>query len=229
MTVLGIECSAVTASCAVLRDGELLCEAYNATRLTHSQTLMPMLQDMLRNAHLSLSEIDCFAVAAGPGSFTGLRIGIAAVKGIAMALQKPCCAVSTLEAMAYGMPFDGVLVPCMDARCNQTYTAAFRRENGVLTRLFEDVAIPIAELEEKLRAIGEPALLFGDGAELCAAQFADRIPTSLAPAPWRKQRAVGVCLAAEQAPTVDADALAPIYLRLPQAERELKRKTQEQA
>ncbi len=224
MRILGIECASVTASAAVWEDGVLLCEAFNATRLTHSQTLLPMVRDMLQNARLRLEDTDCFAVAAGPGSFTGLRIGIAAVKGMAMALDKPCAGVSTLEAMAYGFPAAGAVVaPVMDARCSQVYAAAFAYENDLPRRLWDDMAVSIDELGDRLAALGRPALLVGDGAKLCLDRLGARCPDlRLAPAHLRYARAAGVCLAAAAAgrmgPVRD---LTPCYLRLPQAEREL--------
>ena len=217
MTVLGLECSATAASCAVVRDDALLCEAFSAVRLTHSQTLLPMMEDMLRNARLTLQDIDLFAVSRGPGSFTGLRIGIAAVKGMAQALGKPAAGVSTLEAMAFGFGGNGLLVPVMDARCNQTYTAAFRGTE----RLWEDMAIEIPELGERIRGLGEPVTLVGDGAELVYSKLADSLPVRLAPACRRMQRACGVCFAAGKSAAEPPEALEPVYLRLPQAEREL--------
>lgn len=220
MTILGLECSAVAASCAVVRDGALLCEAFSAVRLTHSQTLLPMMEDMLRNARMTLADVDLFAVSRGPGSFTGLRIGIAAVKGMAQALGKPAAGVSTLEAMAFGYGGDGLLVPVMDARCNQTYTAAFRGTE----RVWEDMAIEIPELGERIRALGEPVTLIGDGAELVYGKLGGTLPVRLAPACRRMQRACGVCYATEKAEPVSPGALEPVYLRLPQAERELLRK-----
>lgn len=220
MTILGLECSAVAASCAITRDGVLLCEAFSAVRLTHSQTLLPMMEDMLRNARLTLQDVDLLAVSRGPGSFTGLRIGIAAVKGMAQALGKPVAGVSTLEGMAHGYGGDGILVPVMDARCNQTYTAAFRGTE----RIWEDMAIEIPALGERIRALNEPVTLIGDGAEMVYKQLAEQLPVRLAPACRRLQRASGVCFAAERAEAVAPEKLEPTYLRLSQAERMANRK-----
>lgn len=232
MRILGIECASVTASAAVWEDGALLCEAFNATRLTHSQTLLPMVRDMLQNARLRLAEIDGLAVAAGPGSFTGLRIGIAAVKGMAMALDIPCAGVSTLEAMAYGLPAHGaVVLPVMDARCGQVYAAAFACENDVPRRLWEDLAVSIDELGDRLASLGQSDLLLvGDGARLCYDRLRARCPgLRLAPAQLRAPRAAGVCLAAAAAGRMGpARDLTPCYLRLPQAERELRARQADQ-
>lgn len=208
MTILGLECSAKAASAAVTRDGELLCETFTCVPLTHSQTLLPMAEDMLKNANLTLSAIDCLAVAAGPGSFTGLRIGIAAVKGLAMGLEIPCCAVSTLEAMAYGLTvLDGTILPVMDARCGQVYTAAFDCDNGTLTRLCPDRAILLEQLFQKLKSkekspfpfCKKPFFLVGDGARMCYNSQKDQITDlRLCPPNLVMQRAAGVCLAAEE-------------------------------
>ena len=157
-TLLAVESSATPASCAVLRVEEsgatLLCESAVNTKLTHSQTLLPMITDMLKNAGLSLADIDALAVAAGPGSFTGVRIGVAAVKGLAFADDLPCVGVSTLEGMARrfeGVPFTGRVLTAMDARCQQIYTALFSCEKGSITRITPDEALPI----EEYRAICE--------------------------------------------------------------------------
>ncbi len=237
--VLAVESSAGPASCALLRvEGErqtVLCTASVNTRLTHSQTLMPMIGDMLRNAGLSLSDVNALAVAAGPGSFTGVRIGVAAVKGLAFPNDLPCVSVSTLEGMAYrlaGLPMTCDIVTAMDARRRQVYTALFSLENGVLTRVTEDEAVTLDELAPRLAARGRPILAVGDGAELCCAELAAVVPQLwLAPVGLSDQHAVGVARAAvpllASGAAVSGDALLPVYLRLPQAERELRRRQAE--
>ena len=173
MNILAIESSARSASCAVLRDGELLCRADQATGLTHSRTLMPMVESMLQNAELTPEDMDVIAAAAGPGSFTGLRIGVAVAKGLAWALEKPCAAVSTLEAMTAPLShMDAVVICAMDARRHQIYNALFRTRGGIWERNTPDRAIALEELAEELK--GEkrvpprfPQLVVGDGAELC--------------------------------------------------------------
>lgn len=233
-TLLAVECSATPASCALVRVEEggltLLCEAAANTKLTHSQTLLPMITDMLKNAGLSAADIDVLAVAHGPGSFTGVRIGVAAVKGLAFANDLPCVGVSTLEAMAArfdGVPYTGRILTAMDARCGQVYTALFSCENGVVTRLTPDEALPLAELKKRLKDETAPIVVMGDGAVLCYEALRDAVKgLQLAPAGLRLQHAVGVAICAaalfEQGQAVSGDALLPVYLRLPQAERELR-------
>lgn len=230
MKILAIESSAGPASCVVLEDGQILASSVIHTGLTHSQTLIPMVDAMLRNAGIAFSSIDLLAAAAGPGSFTGIRIGVAAVKGLAFAQDKPCIGVSTLAAMArtvQGLPFTGTVCPVMDARCHQVYTALFDCSEGKFTRMTEDQAISITDLGEKLVNLKKTVLFIGDGAEICYNMLASRVPgVRLAPAHLRYQNAAGVAMeaaaSAEQA--VSAAELMPVYLRLPQAERELKQR-----
>ena len=231
MKVLALDTSSKAASCALWDDGALKGEFYLNVGLTHSQTIMPMVQSLLQSTGAQLAEIDRFGVSTGPGSFTGLRIGLSAVKGMAMATGKPCVGVSTLEGLCRNIAcFQGYLVPVMDARCMQVYTALFRSENGVVTRLEEDMAIPLTQLEDKLRALPPaPMMLVGDGAALCLAQLAERLPgLQISPEGLRLQRAGSVALlAAESTRTVPAAELEPAYLRLPQAQRELMKKKEE--
>lgn len=221
--ILALDTSAKAASCAVYKDRLLLCESFSNSGLTHSVTLMPMVKDMLSNANISLDDIGLFAVSTGPGSFTGLRIGVSAVKGMAMASDKPCAAISTLEALAYNvLPFNGIISPAMDARRNQVYAAAFLGGGAKPERLMEDEALPVAELAERLKAYAKPVMLVGDGAELCYEAMRGTLDDiSLAPASLLHQRASGVCAAAANMTEYQSPGeLAPVYLRLPQAERE---------
>ena len=225
MKLLALESSAKAASCAVFAGGELLASAWQAAGLTHSRTLLPMVEDMLRNCGLAAADMDAFAVAAGPGSFTGLRIGVSAVKGLAWGLEKPCIPVSTLEAMAWPLAhLEGNIVCAMDARRQQIYNAVFLAEGGELTRLREDRAVSLEDAAADLAALGEPLTIVGDGAALCGDFFREKnIPCRLAPVHLRLQSAVGVGLAACRLwpdGAVDPQALAPVYLRLSQAERE---------
>lgn len=230
MRILAMDSSAVCASCALLEDGKLIGEQYLNVGLTHSQTMMPLVEHLLAAAHVTPAEVDGFAVNSGPGSFTGIRIGVAAVKGMAFGQEKPCVGISTLESMAYLFEgFDGVVCGAMDARCQQVYQALFEVRNGQVIRLCEDRALTIAELTDELKSLGKPVLLTGDGAHVCEPAFAEKgIAFRLAPPHLRYQRAYGVARAAEQAFAqgrgVDAAALLPTYLRLPQAQRELKRR-----
>ena len=226
MKVLALETSAKSVSVAVTEDGKVLASSYQNIGLTHSVTLMPLLDGMLKNAGLTLKDMDLLAVAAGPGSFTGLRIGVSALKGLAWAEDKPCCGVSTLEAMAQNArAFEGTVICAMDARRSQVYNALFRCESGVLTRLCPDRAIGLAELAEGLVSDPAPKLAVGDGAQLCCDYLTSHgIPCRLAPENIRYKSAVGVALAAEdmarRGETVSGRDLVPTYLRLSQAERE---------
>ena len=217
--ILGIDSSAITAGCALYDGGKVIAEQFLNTKHTHSQTLLPMVEDMLKSAEVKLADVDIIAVTAGPGSFTGLRIGIASVKGMAMGAGKRCVSISTLEAIAYNfIGVDGIICCAMDARCGQVYNALFRSENGVITRLCEDRAVKSADLYEELKKLEGNIILAGDGAEILYKATEESF--RLAPLPLRYQRGLGVCLAAEGKETIDAAALMPSYLRLPQAERE---------
>ena len=228
MLLFSLECSAAAASASLYREGKLLGEEFLNVPQTHSVTLLPMAKSLLEHTGISPAQIDYYAVSRGPGSFTGLRIGIAAIKGLAFPDDTPCIGVSTPEAIAYGLlGFEGTVIPMMDARCGQVYNALFRAEDGKLTRLCDDRALPIAELLEECKTFTEKIYLVGDGAELCYKTFAVIRAELLLPQ-LRFQRASGVAMAAqemvENGQTVTPDALMPIYLRLPQAERELKAK-----
>jgi tRNA threonylcarbamoyladenosine biosynthesis protein TsaB len=187
-----------------------------------------MAEDLLRNTETAISDVDVFAVAHGPGSFTGIRIGVATVKGLAWAAEKPAVGVSTLEAMAWhGLSAgEGTLVCCaMDARRNQVYNALFEITDGAPKRLCRDRAVSVPELAGELEGIGKPVFLVGDGAALCSSAFpALGIPFRLAPEPLREQSAWGVCMAAAGKAPVSAADLLPVYLRLSQAERERQQK-----
>ena len=226
MLILAFETSAKAASVALLEEGKLLGEAYQNTGLTHSQTLMVMAEDLLKQCGKTMADVTAVAVAEGPGSFTGVRIGVAAAKGLAWGGQLPCYGVSTLEAMAVSLGvYEGTVCACMDARRSQVYNALFRVEGGKLTRISEDRAIALAELKTELEHIDGPIFLVGDGAVLTYKTLSGEIPNLVLPPEHRlHQRAVGVALLAEQkqaaGETGDGNALSPNYLRLSQAERE---------
>ena len=228
MLILAMESTAKAASVALVRDGTLVAQSTQCSGLTHSRTLLPMAEDLLKNAGVKLSEVDRFAVAHGPGSFTGVRIGVAAVKGLAWAAEKPAVGVSTLEAMAWhGVAAgEGSLICCaMDARRNQVYNALFEIKNGTPVRLTEDRAISVDALVSDLKADSRTPFLVGDGAHLCKAALEDAV---LAPENLRMQSAWGVAMAALDKPDASADALQPVYLRLSQAERERQARLNEQ-
>ena len=223
MLILAFETSAKAGSVA-LHDGAcLLGESYCNTGLTHSQTLMTMAEDLLKNCGKTSQDVTAVAVAAGPGSFTGVRIGVAAAKGFAWGKEIPCYGVSTLEAMALGFGLqEGYVLPVMDARREQVYNALFYFENGKLQRKCDDRAISLSDLAEEIKALEGPIFLVGDGSVLCYNTLKDKIPGLVLPPEHRMhQRAVGVALAALLNPgDGDGNALSPNYLRLSQAERE---------
>lgn len=224
--ILAFETSAKAASVALMDQGILLAESYQNTGLTHSQTLLSMAEDLMKSCNVAAADIAAVAVAAGPGSFTGVRIGVAAAKGFAWGRDIPCYGVSTLEAMAAGLGvYEGYVVPTMDARRSQTYTAIFHAKAGVLTRVAEDQAISYAELGEKLKILKENVFLVGDGGKLCYNMLIETVPGLVLPPEHRlHQRSSGVALIAQQqidaGLTGDGASLTPNYLRLSQAERE---------
>ena len=226
MLLLAFETSAKAASVA-LHDGEkLLGESYQNTGLTHSQTLMVMAQELLAQCGHTPQEVTDVAVAAGPGSFTGVRIGVAAAKGFAWGGEIPCWGVSTLEAMARHLDiFDGNICCCMDARRSQVYNALFYVNQGVPERITEDRAIALSQLGAELKKLNGPVFLVGDGSILCYNTLLEEGIDLILPQPHRMhQRACGVALAAAAAlargECCDGATLVPNYLRLSQAERE---------
>ncbi len=221
MKILAIESSALAASVCVECDGKLVAEAFQNNGLTHSKTVMPMLENLLKTCGEELEDIDKIAVAAGPGSFTGLRIGVSVAKGLSWASGIPVCGVSTLEAMARQASFfEGVICPVMDARAGQVYNAMFKCKDGEITRICEDRAIAMNALLEDLKR-EERVLLLGDGAEMCYCECEKfGIAAVLPESAQRFPRACGVARAARDMEGVSPEKLEIYYLRLPQAERE---------
>ena len=222
MRILSIESSAKAASVAVTEDGALVSQYWQASGLTHSRTLLSMAEALLENLELKISDIDAIAIAKGPGSFTGVRIGVAAAKGLAWGASLPVCGVSTLEAMAYHLEDreGAIICPVMDARCNQVYNAKFIVIDGQITRLCEDRAITIQELIDEAKHDQKPYFLVGDGAVMCYNIFLKAGLAAFVPVkPLVLQSAWGVARAAEGKRFTPADDLAPNYLRLSQAER----------
>ena len=227
MIILSLDSTSVTASVAISENGVMLAENFINNGLTHSQTLMPMVEKTLNDSGKSIKDVDLFAVTNGPGSFTGVRIGIASIKGMADALNRDCFAVSTLEAIAEPLKNEDFIVcAVMDARCNQVYTAIF--DDG--KRLCEDKAILIDELGEELKQYNEPIIFIGDGAELCYNKLSEVLENvHLADESIRFAHASSICRLAEAKvnngeETTKSSKLIPFYLRLPQAERELNNK-----
>ena len=232
MLILAFETSAKAASVALMDEKKLLGEQYQNTGLTHSQTLMVMAQDLLNQCGKTVEDVTDVAVAAGPGSFTGVRIGVAAAKGFAWGRQLPCHGISTLEAMAQSLGiYSGYVCPVMDARRSQVYNALFHVDCGECTRIREDRAISLQDLGEDLQNLKEPVFLVGDGSILCYNSLLECVPGLVLPKEHRMhQRAVGVALCAarkvEAGEHPDGAALTPNYLRLSQAERERLEKQQ---
>lgn len=226
MLILAFETSAKAASVALMEDGKLLGESYQNTGLTHSQTLMVMAEDLLGQCGKTVADVTAAAVAAGPGSFTGVRIGVAAAKGFAWGREIPCFGVSTLEAMALSLgAWQGYVCPCMDARRSQVYNALFYVNRGEIQRLTPDRAIALCDLKKELENLQEPIFLVGDGSNLCYNTLLESVPGLVLPPEHRMhQRATGVALAAAKKLAAGVEcsgaALVPNYLRLSQAERE---------
>ena len=230
MVILGVDTSAVAAGAAIIKDGKLISETYINTGLTHSQTMLTLIDSALNAVDMSIDDVDAFAVSSGPGSFTGIRIGVSAVKGLCFAKNKPCFAVSTLEALANCADIDGFIIcPVMDARCMQVYTALFEKTDGEIKRVTEDAPKTLDELSAELQKINKKILLIGDGADISYKFLAEKgLDVRKFSEIFKFQHASGVAITAyrnynrgEEA--VSADNLVPSYLRLSQAERELKK------
>ncbi len=231
MKLLAIDSSGLVASAAIVTEDKLLAEYTMNYRKTHSQTLLPMIDAIVRMLDMELKDIDAIAVAAGPGSFTGLRIGSATAKGLGLALDKPVISVPTVDALAYNLyGTDKIICPIMDARRNQVYTGLYAYIENEFRVLEPQKAAGITELAEQVNDIGRAVIFLGDGVEVYQEQLKERItvPLAFAPLHLSKQRAASVgALGAEyykKGIFDDADSHEPVYLRVPQAERELAEK-----
>ena len=227
MKILALDSSGIVASVAIVEDNTLLAEYTVNYKKTHSQTLLPMLDEVAKMTELDLSTIDAIAVAAGPGSFTGLRIGSATAKGLALALKKPLVAVPTVEALAYNLyDTNGLICPIMDARRNQVYTGIYRFENHKLVTLEDQMAVSITDLLDKLNERGEPVTFLGDGVPVFEKTIGEnlKVPHTFAPAHVNKQRAAAVAALGEiyyrEGKLQSAAEHTPEYLRVSQAERD---------
>ena len=229
-TVLAIDTSGPVAGCAVLLGGKIVHQIAMNHGLTHSETIMPAVDEALSAVGLACRDVDVFAAVAGPGSFTGVRIGVCAAKGLAHGVGKPCCAVHALETLAmnfYG--FDGLCCPILDARRGQVYCAAFDMKDGMPVRALEDAAEPLADFLERLPTDRRLAFV-GDGVPVHAKAVREALGERalIAPAHLRDLRADAATILAARRPEtwVEARSLAPIYLRAPQAERERNKRVQ---
>lgn len=224
MNILGLECSAVSAGAAVVADGKLLSETYLNIGLTHSETLMPLVDTALKFAKLDVSDIDLFAVSNGPGSFTGLRIGVGSVKGLALGAGKPACGVSSLKALCYNVKnAPGLIAPIMDARRGEVYNGIYKWEGDTLCEIEPMRTIPVDKLAIECF---EGATFVGDGAAVHRERLCELLgdKAKFAPPALMYQRASSIAMAAINEKQVNAEELLPVYIRKPQAERELENK-----
>lgn len=227
MKVLALDSSGLVASVAIIEEDSLIAEYTVNYKKTHSQTLLPMMDEIVRMTESDLSSVDAIAVAKGPGSFTGLRIGAATAKGLGLALKKPIIGIPTVEGLAMNLYGTNALIcPLMDARRNQVYTGIYRFLDGRLQIVKDQVPVGIEEIIEALNLIGEEVVFLGDGVSVYKEVIKERIAVSyhFAPAHVNKQRAAAVGVRAfdyfEKGMYVSADEFEPEYLRLSQAERE---------
>lgn len=224
MKILSLDTTADVCSAAITEGETLIAEITVNTGNTHSQTLLPAIEQILKISENTVGDIDVFACSTGPGSFTGVRIGAATLKGLAYGRGKPCVSVSTLEALAYNLKgYNGILSPVMNARRNQVYNALFKCEDGKISRLTPDRAISIDELDAELEAANELIYLCGDGYQLAESSF-KLCRVECVPTRQRYQSAYSVAVCAlekfERGETLTDAELVPIYLRPSQAERE---------
>ncbi len=227
MNILAIDSSGLAASCAILSDEVVRAESFVCNKLTHSETLLSMVDQAVSASGLVLKDMDAIAVSEGPGSFTGLRIGSATAKGLAEAIGRPVIGVPTVDALAQNMAgFEGNIVPLMDARRNETYTGIYFFDNDELVVLREQCAVPLEDILEDVNDRGKKTVFLGDGVKVFREQIEEicRVPFMYAPASHRLQRASGVAVLAmryyEAGRYQDASEHKPVYLRLSQAERE---------
>ncbi len=227
LIILGIDTSGKTASVAVCSENAVLAQTSVLTRLTHSQVIMPICTEVLRNAGIGLNDVDAMAVSNGPGSYTGLRIGVSAVKAMSFALNKKCVGISTLESLAYNMRgFKGVVCTVMKARADLMYTAFFTSYKDVITRIFDDTILPEADIISRIKGYHGEIVLVGDAAEELYQNnnFAETENVTLAPPHLRLQLASSLCYASYEKQFGTADGLNAEYLQQTKAEKDLEQK-----
>lgn len=234
MRILALDSSGLVASVALLEDDNLLAEYTVNYKKTHSQTLLPMLDEIVQMTDTELSSVDALAVAKGPGSFTGLRIGSATVKGLGLALNKPIIGIPTVEGLAMNLyETDAVICPLMDARRNQVYTGIYKFQNGTLQVVKDQIPLGVEEIIEALNLLGQKVVFLGDGVPVYKYIIEKNmeVPYSFAPAHVNKQRAGAIGVRAfeyyRQGLYSSAAEFEPDYLRLSQAERERMEKEKE--
>jgi tRNA threonylcarbamoyladenosine biosynthesis protein TsaB len=227
MLIFGIDTCCNAATAALLDDDRLVAQTVINHGKTHSQIMMSAVEDMFKAAQLSPRDVEAFAAATGPGSFTGVRIGVATAKAMAQAANRPCVAVSTLEALAYSSKmFDGIVAPILDARRNQVYNALFDCKKGEMTRLCDDRALALSELLDELSGYDRDVLFMGDGIFVFEREIKERLKdrACFAPKTVSMNLAGGVAAVAaekyERGETVSYSEMIPSYLRLSQAERD---------
>ncbi len=228
MKVLAIDSSGLVASVAIVSDNEMIAEYTVNYKKTHSQTLMPMINEIVEMTKTDLKELDGIAISKGPGSFTGLKIGAATAKGLGLVLDIPIIAIPTVDGIAYNLyKTKGIICPIMDARRNQAYTGLYKWINDEFTVLSEQKVAKIEELVKEINELNEEVIFLGDGVEIFKNQLKElvNVPYSYAPSHLSKQRAGAIgALGIEymkKGETIHADNFAPSYLRKSQAEREL--------
>lgn len=225
MKILAFDSSAKSASVCILEEDKILGEMFQNIGQTHSKTLLPMAEKLLESLNMTLEDIDKFAVNHGPGSFTGIRIGVSIVQALALGQDKPCVGISTLKSMAYGLKeiTQDTIVCLMDARANQVYNAIFQNIDGEFIQIAQDRAISIDDLSVELKNMKKSYIFVGDGAEICYNMLeSSGLEIKLAPEHLRYQRASFVAKASLEYDWYDSLNLIPTYLRLPQAKREQK-------
>jgi len=227
MNILAIDSSGLAASCAILSEDVIRAEFFVCNKLTHSETLLPMVDQAINASGLTLDEMDAVAVTSGPGSFTGLRIGAATAKGLAESIKKPLIGVPTVDALACNMSgYDGYIVPLMDARRNETYTGIYSFEKDELRVIRDQCAVPLTDIIADVNSRGKKTVFLGDGVRGFEEQIIEncKVQFELAPASHRLQRASSVAVLAGKyygtGRYTDAAGFVPVYLRTSQAERE---------
>lgn len=231
MKILAVDTSSLVAAVAVSEDTNILGEFYIHHKKTHSQKLMPMISELLKSLEIEPKDLDAFAASSGPGSFTGLRIGVTTIKAMAYAVEKPVVSVPTLDALAYNIPvIDSLICPMMDARNNQVYTAVYKWEKGLQVKMTEYMGVPLPELIQVIRGKNQKVIFVGDGVEVHREKLKAELGEAceFAPPSLRMQRASSVAqlafLKVSCGLTESCFDMVPFYLRKSQAERELEKK-----